>query len=194
MQWRRDVRRFRTDPVDEALLTACLESFRFAPSVGLSEPWRLIRIESAALKTAALENFKVANAAALQGYEGEKATLYSQLKLSGMENAPIHLAVFSDPEPVKGGGLGSRTMPQMLEYSAVGAVMQFWLMLRAYGLGLGWVSILDPNQLARDLDVPENWNLIGYFCIGWPEEVSDTPELMQAGWEERSGQQLVEVR
>ena len=84
MRWRRDVRRFRTDPLDEALVQTCLDSFTLAPSVGLSEPWRIIRVQSDTARQAALENFETANARALAGYDGEKAALYAGLKLSGM--------------------------------------------------------------------------------------------------------------
>lgn len=185
MLWRRDVRRFRTDPVDEGLLARCLDSFRLAPSVGLSEPWRLIRIDSAAARATALSNYRDANVRALQGYGGEKAALYARLKLSGMSEAPVQLAVFCDEDTAKGAGLGAATMPETRRYSVVAAITQFWLSLRAQGLGLGWVSILDPDQLARDLDAPDNWRLVGYLCIGWPQDDHDTPELARAGWETR---------
>lgn len=194
MRLRRDVRRFRTDPVDEAVLMRCLDTFRLAPSVGLSEPWRVIRVESPNARAAALENFQTANAQALDGYSGEKAKLYSRLKLSGMQEAPVQLAVFCDDATDKGQGLGAGTMPEMRQYSVVCAVTLFWLALRAEGLGLGWVSILNPEQLARDLHVPDSWRLIGYFCIGWPEEFSDTPELERAGWEDREDALPIEVR
>ncbi|GAB4532920.1 MAG: 5,6-dimethylbenzimidazole synthase [Ruegeria sp.] len=194
MRLRRDVRRFRTDAVDEAVLTRCLDAFQLAPSVGLSEPWRVIRVESPAARTAALENFKAANDAALAGYSGDRAQLYSRLKLSGMQEAPVQLAVFCDDATDKGQGLGAGTMPEMRRYSVVSAVTLFWLALRAHGLGLGWVSILDPDRLARDLSVPEGWRLIGYFCVGWPEESSDTPELETLGWETRRGSLPVDVR
>ena len=98
MRLRRDVRRFRIDAIDEAVLTRCLDAFRLAPSVGLSEPWRVIRVESDAARAAALRNFETANAEALKGYSGEKAQLYSGLKLSGMQDAPVQLAVFCDDE------------------------------------------------------------------------------------------------
>ena len=88
MRWRRDVRRFRSDPVDDALVQECLETFLFAPSVGLSEPWRVIRVESTEARAAACKNFQIANQDALQGYSGEKAVLYAGLKLSGMRDAP----------------------------------------------------------------------------------------------------------
>ncbi|MCA0930223.1 5,6-dimethylbenzimidazole synthase [Ruegeria profundi] len=194
MRLRRDVRRFRTDPVDEAVLMRCLDTFRLAPSVGLSEPWRVIRVDSPNARAAALENFQTANAQALDGYSGEKARIYSQLKLSGMQEAPVQLAVFCDDATDKGQRLGAGTMPQMRHYSVVCAVTLFWLALRAEGLGLGWVSILNPEQLARDLRVADSWRLIGYFCIGWPEDFSDTPELERVGWEDREDALPIEVR
>jgi 5,6-dimethylbenzimidazole synthase len=85
-------------------------------------------------------------------------------------------------------------MPEMRHYSVVTAITLFWLALRAEGLGLGWVSILDPEQLNRDLNVPEGWQLIGYFCLGHPEEVSETPELEQKGWEARQDRLKIESR
>lgn len=168
LRWRRDVRRFRTDPVDEAVLSRCLDTFSLAPpSVGLSEPWRLIRVDSATARKAALENFRAENTRALDGYDGEKARIYSTLKLSGMQEAPVQLAVFCDEETAKGGaGLGAATMPETRRYSVVGAITQFWLAARAEGLGVGWVSILDPpDRLTRDLDVPTGWQLVAYLCV-----------------------------
>lgn len=194
LRLRRDVRRFRGDAVDEAVLARCLDAFRLAPSVGLSEPWRVIRVESAAARVAALRNFQTANDDALAGYSGDRAQLYSRLKLSGMQEAPVQLAVFCDDSTDKGMGLGAGSMPEMRRYSVVSAITLFWLALRAEGLGLGWVSILDPEQMARDLDVPGNWRLIGYFCVGWPEQISDTPELEQVGWENRADSLKIETR
>ncbi len=185
LRLRRDVRRFRADPVEPALLELCLASFTLAPSVGLSEPWRVVRIESDAARAAALANFEAANARALAGYSGDRARLYAGLKLSGMREAPVQLAVFCDEATPKGAGLGAATMPEMRRYSVVAAITQFWLVTRAHGLGLGWVSILDPARLASDLAVPESWRLVGYLCLGWPEEEGETPELQTAGWETR---------
>lgn len=185
MRWRRDVRRFRTDPVDEAVLMRCLDAFYMAPSVGLSEPWRIIDVASAAARAAACANFEAANAKALAGYEGERAQIYGTLKLSGMRDAPVQLAIYCDDATDKGAGLGAGTMPEMRRYSVVGAIMQYWLAARAQGVGVGWVSILDPARLARDLDVPAGWELVAYLCIGWPEAESLTPELETAGWDAR---------
>lgn len=185
MRWRRDVRRFRADPVDEALLAEALSAFCLAPSVGLSEPWRLVRVDGASARAAVLANFEAANADALMGYSGDKAARYAGLKLSGMREAPVQLAVFSDEETDKGAGLGRATMPEMLRYSVVSALMLFWLAARARGLGVGWVSILDPDRLARDLDAPAGWRLVAYLCVGWPEDDAETPELERLGWEDR---------
>ncbi len=194
MRWRRDVRRFRTDPVDQAVLNDCLDAFILAPSVGLSEPWRLIRVESDTARKATLENFEMANADALSGYNGEKASLYSRLKLSGMREAPVQLAIFCAEDTNKGSGLGAQSMPEMRRYSVVSAIMQFWLAARARGLGVGWVSIIDPDKLGRDLDLPRDWALVGYLCVGWPQEDHETPELERAGWEDRATQLILENR
>lgn len=186
MRWRRDVRRFRADPVDEAVLEQCLEAARLAPSVGLSEPWRFVRVASEQARAAALANFSAANAKALTKYDTDKAETYASLKLSGMREAPVQFAVFCDEETVKGSGLGAGTMPEMRRYSVVTAVMNVWLRARAAGLGVGWVSILDADQLARDLSAEPGWSLVAYLCIGWPEEDHLEPELSRAGWEDRS--------
>ncbi|WP_299025475.1 5,6-dimethylbenzimidazole synthase [uncultured Sulfitobacter sp.] len=194
MRWRRDVRQFRTDPVDEALVTECLSTLSLAPSVGLSEPWRVIRVRSKAARAAALENYRHANAKALEGYEGDKASLYASLKLSGMDQAPEHIAVFCDDSTAKGAGLGAATMPEMRRYSVVGAITLMWLHARTRGLGIGWVSVLDPQQLCRDLDAPQDWSLVAYLCLGWPADVSLTPELETKGWEARAAALHIEER
>ena len=194
IRWRRDVRRFRSDPVEAAILDRCLCAFGLAPSVGLSEPWRVIRVASTTAKAAVIANFQTANTAALQGYSGDKATLYSSLKLSGMREAPVHLAVFCDDATPKGLGLGAASMPEARAYSVVGAITLFWLAARAEGLGVGWVSILDAAQLSRDLDVPDSWKLVGYLCVGWPESQGQQPELELMGWETRAPTLHLETR
>ena len=186
MSWRRDVRHFQADkPVPDELLEKVLEAIRLAPSVGLSEPWRLISVKSPEARAKTLANFEAANEQALQGYSGERAKIYAGLKLSGMRDAPVQLAVFCDDGTDKGAGLGAGTMPEARRYSVVSAIMNFWLAARAHGLGVGWVSIIDPAQVAADLEAPEGWALVAYLCVGWPVETSQTPELEKAKWEER---------
>ena len=122
------------------------------------------------------------------------AALYAGLKLSGMSDAPEQLAIYCDESTEKGSGLGAGTMPEMRRYSVVGAITHLWLTARAHGLGLGWVSVLDPAKLNRDLAVPEDWSLVAYLCMGWPEENSLTPELETKGWETRAPRLKVETR
>ena len=184
-QWRRDVRHFRRDPVPLALLDALLETACLAPSVGLSQPWRFVTVEDAARRAAVRASFMRCNKEALESLSGDQAALYARLKLAGLDEAPCHLAVFAESDPQQGHGLGRKTMPQTTAYSAVMAVHTLWLAARAEGLGLGWVSILDPAAVTAALDVPESWVFIGYFCLGYPEEPHDAPELERAGWEYR---------
>jgi 5,6-dimethylbenzimidazole synthase len=185
MVWRRDVRRFRTEPLppgtlDQLIATACL-----APSVGLSQPWRFVIVDDPARRRAVLDDFRTCNATALASYEGEQAARYAALKLAGLAEAPAQLAVFADRATETGHGLGRRTMPEMAEYSVVAAITAMWLAARAEGIGMGWVSILDPARIAAILDVPESWRLVGYFCLGFPEGQHAEPELERAGWEQR---------
>lgn len=181
--WRRDVRRFRREPVPDKLLAKLLDLMQLAPSVGHSQPWRWLRVDDLQQRAAVQASFSRCNADALAEYEGERAALYARLKLEGLREAPIQFAVFCDHATAQGHGLGRRTMPEMLDYSVVAAITQFWLAARAHGLGLGWVSILDPADVAGIVGAPPEWKLIGYLCLGWPEEEHEVPELVRAGWE-----------
>ncbi len=185
LAWRRDVRRFRPDPVDPALLRCLLDAASLAPSVGLSQPWRFVTVDDPARRAAVAASFAACNAAALAAQPDSRAGLYARLKLAGLDEAPCHLAVFAEPDPAQGHGLGRQSMPETAAYSAVMAVHTFWLVARAHGLGLGWVSILDAARVCAALEVPAHWTLIGYFCIGLPLGEADTPELERAGWEWR---------
>jgi 5,6-dimethylbenzimidazole synthase len=183
--WRRDVRRFRRDPVPEKLLDDLIELATHAPSVGLSQPWRFVKVKSPQRRQAVWENFAAANARALEGYDGAQRATYASLKLAGLKEAPIHLAVFSDESTVTGSGLGRQTMPETLRYSVVAAVQTLWLAARAEGLGMGWVSILDPAAVTGALDVPAGWTLVAYLGLGWPAEEHLDPELERHHWEAR---------
>ena len=182
--WRRDVRRFKPDPVDPDLISTLIGLAGHAPSVGHSQPWRFVLVESDQPRASIRESYRRANAQALEGYSGEKRRLYAKLKLEGLQQAPAQLAVFADEATQTGAGLGRQSMPETLRYSVVGAVQTLWLCARSHGLGVGWVSILEPDTVAAALDVPANWALIAYLCIGWPEEEHLDPELQRSGWED----------
>ena len=183
--WRRDVRRFRSEPLPAGTLDRLIETACLAPSVGLSQPWRFVIVDDPARRRAVLEDFKSCNADALRAYADDRAARYVALKLAGIAEAPAQLAVFADAATEIGHGLGRRTMPEMTEYSVVAAVCTMWLAARAEGIGMGWVSILDPVEVGRILDVPAAWRFIGYFCLGYPFLEDDNPELERAGWERR---------
>lgn len=193
LRWRRDVRNFKPEPLAPDLLAEILSSTRFAPSVGLSESWRYVLVSRPEIRRQVRENFESANARALAGYSGEKAALYARLKLAGLDSAPVHLAAFADRATAQGSRLGCQTMPETLDYSVVAAITTLWLTARAHGVGMGWVSILDPDRISAILAVPAEWHLVAYLCIGYPEGESPVPELERAGWEKRSaGIALVE--
>jgi 5,6-dimethylbenzimidazole synthase len=192
-RWRRDVRHFCATPVPPALLDGLLTVACMAPSVGLSQPWRFVSVDDPARRAAIRDNFLRCNRAALAD-QSDRAGLYARLKLAGLDEAPCHLAVFAEPDPDQGHGLGRKTMPETTAYSAVMAVHTLWLAARAAGLGLGWVSILDPLPIAEALDVPAQWVFVGYFCLGTPADESDTPELERQGWEHRRAPEIFRLR
>ncbi|HEY7844125.1 MAG TPA: 5,6-dimethylbenzimidazole synthase [Bradyrhizobium sp.] len=185
LRWRRDVRRFRPDPIPAPLIEKLLALASLAPSVGLSQPWRFVLVETTARRAAIRENFAKANDSALSGYAGERQARYARLKLEGLSQAPVHLAVCADETTGQGHGLGRQTMPETIRYSVVAAIQTLWLAARAEGLGVGWVSILDPEAACATLDLPSGWTFVAYLCLGWPEEEHDDPELERHGWEQR---------
>ena len=179
------MRRFCADPVPGPLLNKLLDLASLAPSIGNSQPWRFIRITSSHRRIASLDNFTTSNKNALDGYEIEQAALYVNLKLSGLQEAPILLGIFTDGSITQGHGLGRQTMPKTLDYSTISAIHTLWLAARAEGLGIGWVSIIDPVGATQSLDVPANWYFTALLCIGWPSNTDTVPELEPAGWQAR---------
>lgn len=186
VHWRRDVRRFRPDPLPDGSVERLIELACRSPSVGNCQPWRFVLVASEGRREAVRASFQRANRAALDGYDGEQRALYARLKLEGLEIAPVHLAVFADEVTERGAGLGRQTMPEALRYSVVGAIHTLWLAARAEGIGLGWVSILEPDIVAEALEVPADWTLVAYLCLGWPVEEHLDPELERAGWQARA--------
>lgn len=192
--WRRDVRRFRPDPLPDGTIERLIEIVCLSPSVGLSQPWRFVIVEDQARRHAVIADFKACNAKALHSYSGERAAHYAKLKLAGLEEAPVHLAVFAEKASEMGHGLGRMTMPETIEYSVVAAICSMWLAARAEGIGLGWVSILNPEHVNEILDVPTSWKFIGYLCLGYPQAEFDKPELERANWEYRRAAQEFTTR
>lgn len=193
LQWRRDVRHFLPDPVPAATLKRLRRAMDMAPSVGNARPWRVLQVSTPALRQAVIANFEAANAEAAEIYADEKRNAYNALKLAGLRDAPVHLAVFTAQNPDAGHGLGRQSMPEMLSYSTVAAIHTLWLAARAENLGVGWVSILDPDSVARTLDVPDSWQLTGYLCLGKAAFADDTPLLVRKNWQANTSTDWVNV-
>ncbi|MFN3615857.1 MAG: 5,6-dimethylbenzimidazole synthase [Rubrimonas sp.] len=183
MRWRRDVRHFRDDPVSDENLSVLAQAMALAPSVGNARPWRVVRVKDPSLRARARAIFEEANAAAARGYDGARRAAYMDLKLAGMDRAPVQLAVFTHADPAEGHGLGRRTMPQTLTQSTAMAVHGMWLAARAMNLGMGMVSILDPAAIERLLDAPPDWRFFAWLCIGHPAFDDDAPLLHRADWQ-----------
>jgi 5,6-dimethylbenzimidazole synthase len=185
LAWRRDVRRFRREALPPGTIERLIGIACLSPSVGLSEPWRFVIVDDQHRRAAIRASFEMCNQDALERQEPDRAALYARLKLSGLDDAPSQVAVFADRATAQGHGLGRLTMPETLDYSVAIAIHTLWLVARAEGIGVGWVSILDPARIAEILGVPKDWIFIGHLCIGYPEEEHDTPALQRANWERR---------
>jgi 5,6-dimethylbenzimidazole synthase len=143
----------------------------------------MVRVNDAARRAKIADLFEAENVKAAAGYDGARQRAYMALKLAGLREAPEHLAVFTEPDPREGAGLGRQTMPEMLSYSTVVAIHTYWLAATACNLGVGWVSILDPAAVTACLDVPAEWKFTAYLCVGYAVEAHDTPELHRVGWQ-----------
>lgn len=183
--WRRDVRRFQTRALPEGEVKELFRLAQMAPSVGNSQPWRFIRVQTPALRTALADHVDAEVRRAEASIAEDRRTAYAALKLHGLREAPEIVTVFCDEGTAAGGGLGAATMPEARAYSVVLAIHTLWLAARALGIALGWVSIVDPAYVRGLLDVPDDWRLVALLCLGWPEEDSDVPELERLGWQER---------
>lgn len=183
--WRRDNRHFRTAPVEQALIDHLLDMACLSPSVGNSQPWRFVQIVSSARRAEIIAHVEGQVREAGDIYAAQQRQDYSRLKLHGLQQAPVWIAAYCDDTGPAGRGLGRQTMPETLRYSVVMAIHSLWLAARAHGLGMGWVSILQPERLAGILEVPDQWGLVGLLCLGWPESSELVPELEREGWQAR---------
>jgi len=182
---RRDVRgnRFIDTPVSQEDIDKILFAGVNAPSVGFSQPWEFVVIKDLAIRNKIKESFFEENEKAKQLFKEKKADAYTQLKLEGIIESALNIAVFYKPSehPV----LGQTTMKEAGVYSVVCAIQNMWLMARALHIGLGWVSILDPNKIKTILNAPEDRKLIGYLCLGHVDTFYENPELERLQWEKR---------
>ena len=183
---RRDVRRgFLDKPLPDELLHRLLAAAHCAPSVGLMQPSRFVVIRSASVRQAVHQAFLQANEKALATYTTERREQYANLKLEGILEAPQNICILSDPNSERGHQLGRHTMPETAIYSTVCAIQNLWLAARAEGVGVGWVSILDPARLREILHVPADIVPVAYLCLGFVDHFATEPDLERYGWESR---------
>jgi 5,6-dimethylbenzimidazole synthase len=180
---RRDMRHFRRDPVDAQVLRRLLWAAHHAPSVGYMQPWRFMRITDAALRTAIhalVEEERLATARAL----GEREEEFMRLKVEGvLDCGELLVAALCDGRDKH--VFGRRTLPEMDLASCACAIQNMWLAARAEGLGMGWVSIFDPQKLAALLRMPGDARPIAVLCIGHVDAFYRAPMLELEGWAAR---------
>ena len=183
IQERRDVRHFVPDPVDEAVIARLLHAAHQAPSVGYMQPWRFIRIASPAVRSAIIdlvEAERLNTAAAL----GERGAEFMRLKVEGIrECGALFVVALADGREAH--VFGRRTLPEMDLASVACAIQNMWLASRAEGLGMGWVSLFDPKQLAQLLAMPDGARPVAVLCLGHVEQFYPRPMLEMEGWDTR---------
>lgn len=183
---RRDVRsQFRPDPVPNDVLARVLYAAHHAPSVGFMQPWNFTIVKDTAVKQKVHGLYQQANEAAASEFEEEQQKQYRQLKLAGILDAPLNICVTCDRDRAGPVVLGRQQMPEMDLFSSVCAVQNLWLAARAEGLGVGWVSIMDPDELKKVLGIPAAIVPIAYLCVGYVDHFLATPELANKGWRQR---------
>lgn len=183
IEQRRDMRHFLPDPVDPAVLQRLLHAAHLAPSVGFMQPWRFIRISDRGLREqihALVEAERINTARAL----GKREDEFMRLKVEGvLESGELLVAALTDDRERH--IFGRRTLPEMDLASVACAIQNMWLAARAEGLGMGWVSIFDPEALAHLLDIPAGGKAVAILCLGHVEAFYDKPMLEQECWAKR---------
>lgn len=183
---RRDIRRFRDEPVPDEVLERLLQAAHHAPSVGFSQPWDLIVVSDEETKTEIASIAERAIAAAREGYEEPRQSEFADLKLEGIRESPVNICVTCDPTRGAPHVLGRSSMKRTDVYSTCLAVQNLWLAARAEGVGVGWVSVLYPYEVQETLDIPPHVKPVAYLCLGYPEDgFPEEPVLQQEGWRER---------
>jgi 5,6-dimethylbenzimidazole synthase len=180
---RRDVRRhFLAREIPDAVLRRLLDAAHHAGSVGFMQPWSFIVICSNEVKKKVKDLFERANCEAAEVFQGERRKVYSRLKLEGILESPVNLCVTCDPTRNGPHVLGRHTIRETDVYSTCCAVQNLWLAARVEGIGVGWVSILDPDLLKQVLNIPPHIIPVAYLCVGYVSEFLPRPELEAAGW------------
>lgn len=191
---RRDIRRFRPDPVPDDVLTAVLTAGHRGPSVGHSQPWRFIVVTEAQTRDRAAVMADRCRLRQAAGMTDESARGLLDLRLEGIREAPLGVVVACDRRTPAAGVLGRATFPDADLWSCAAAIENMWLTARAHGLGLGWVTLFEKAELADLLGLPDGVETLGWLCVGWPDERPPEPGLERAGWSRRLPLESVVMR
>jgi nicotinate-nucleotide--dimethylbenzimidazole phosphoribosyltransferase len=183
---RRDIRLFRSDvDVPHDVLTRILNAAHQAPSVGYSQPWDFVLIRNRETRGRIRESFLSCRAAEAARYAPERRDKYLAYRLEGIVESALNICVTVDLRPADDLVLGTGAQPEALRWSACCAVQNLWLAARAEGVGVGWVSIVEPTVLRRELELPAGIEPVAYLCVGYPNEFPERPMLEQTGWRAR---------
>lgn len=177
---RRDMRHFSGGEVPGDVLQRVLAAAHQAPSVGLMQPWRFIRVTDAGLR-ARIHDLVRAETERTAAALGERGAEFARLKVEGVADC-AELLVVALTEDRERHVFGRRTMPHMDLASASCAIQNLWLAARAEGLGMGWVSLFEPDDLATLLNFPDGAEPIAVLCLGPVAEFYPRPMLEDAGW------------
>jgi len=183
---RRDIRKFVPGEIDSKTLQKILQAAHAAPSVGLSQPWNFLIVDSMDLRKKIHDSFNRINQTQAGHLAGDqREALYRSLKLEGILESSLNLAVTCKPSE-KEFILGRGPMPETTTYSACLAIENLWLAARAEGIGIGWVSIIEKDEVEQLLKLPADVTLVAYLCLGHAEEFRPRPMLEEIGWRGRT--------
>jgi len=180
IKYRRDVRgnNFVSKKISKKDIKSIIEAGLDAPSVGYSQPWYFVVIENKKIKKKVYKNFKKEYKDSKKYFKSRP--LYNSLKLEGIKETPINIAVYYKKDKNK--TLGATSQKNMQKYSVVCAIQNMWLMARVLNIGIGWVSILKPKKVNKILGLTKDYKLIGYLCVGYTKKFCKLPELQKLHW------------
>ena len=183
---RRDIRKeFLQAPLPKSVLLRVLNAAHHAGSVGFMQPWNFVVIEDPAIKKEIKAIFDEENRRAAENYVGDRKRKYRSMKLEGILEAPVNLCVTCDACRNGPHVLGRNTIPETDLFSTCCAIQNLWLAARSEGIGVGWVSILNPDKLKKILHIPGPVKVVAYLCLGYVSEFPKAPMLEIEGWEKR---------
>jgi 5,6-dimethylbenzimidazole synthase len=179
---RRDIRAFRSDPIDPKTLARILAAAHQAGSVGFSQPWNFVVIDDLETRRRIRDHVERERLRAAEGFDERRKAQYLSLKLEGILDAPLNICVTCDRTRFGPAVIGRNTIKDTDIYSTCIAIQNLWLAARAEGIGVGWVSILKPEIVQAILVIPEHVTVVGYMCVGYPVEFAERPLLETVGW------------